>query len=82
MGEGIEEAEALGVGMVGILGGMLGPIQTREDFDNYPWKDIPKESEKDWRRSGYGEHTQESLTDLHGPRGTRGRDPRRMDSST
>jgi uroporphyrinogen-III decarboxylase len=25
-----------------IMGGMLGPIQTREDFDNYPWKDIPK----------------------------------------
>ena len=25
-----------------IMGGMAGPIQTREDFDNYPWKDIPK----------------------------------------
>ncbi len=25
-----------------ILGGMAGPIQTREDFDNYPWEDIPK----------------------------------------
>ena len=25
-----------------IMGGMAGPIQTREDFDNYPWEDIPK----------------------------------------
>jgi uroporphyrinogen decarboxylase len=25
-----------------ILGGMAGPIQTREDFDRYPWNDIPK----------------------------------------
>jgi uroporphyrinogen decarboxylase len=25
-----------------ILGGMAGPIQTREDFDRYPWADIPK----------------------------------------
>jgi uroporphyrinogen decarboxylase len=25
-----------------IMGGMVGPIQTREDFDNYPWKDIPR----------------------------------------
>jgi hypothetical protein len=25
-----------------ILGGMAGPIQTRDDFDNYPWKEIPK----------------------------------------
>lgn len=25
-----------------IMGGMVGPIQSREDFDNYPWKDIPK----------------------------------------
>jgi uroporphyrinogen decarboxylase len=25
-----------------ILGGMAGPIQTREDFDRYPWDDIPK----------------------------------------
>ena len=24
-----------------IMGGMPGPIQTREDFDKYPWKDIP-----------------------------------------
>ena len=24
-----------------IMGGMLGPIQTREDFDRYPWNDIP-----------------------------------------
>jgi len=25
-----------------IMGGMAGPIQTRSDFDNYPWEDIPK----------------------------------------
>jgi uroporphyrinogen decarboxylase len=25
-----------------ILGGMAGPIQTRQDFDRYPWSDIPK----------------------------------------
>ncbi len=25
-----------------IVGGMAGPIQTREDFDNYPWNEIPK----------------------------------------
>jgi len=25
-----------------IMGGMAGPIQSREDFDNYPWADIPK----------------------------------------
>lgn len=25
-----------------IMGGMAGPIQTREDFDNYPWNEIPK----------------------------------------
>jgi len=25
-----------------IMGGMAGPIQTREDFDNYPWEDISK----------------------------------------
>ena len=25
-----------------IMGGMAGPIQTREDFDNYPWAEIPK----------------------------------------
>ena len=25
-----------------IMGGMLGPIQTRDDFDNYPWHEIPK----------------------------------------
>ena len=25
-----------------IMGGMAGPIQTREDFDTYPWKDIPR----------------------------------------
>ena len=25
-----------------IMGGMAGPIQTRADFDNYPWEDIPK----------------------------------------
>jgi len=25
-----------------IMGGMAGPIQTRTDFDNYPWEDIPK----------------------------------------
>jgi uroporphyrinogen decarboxylase len=25
-----------------IMGGMAGPIQTRADFDNYPWGDIPK----------------------------------------
>jgi hypothetical protein len=25
-----------------ILGGMAGPIQTRDDFNNYPWNDIPK----------------------------------------
>jgi hypothetical protein len=25
-----------------IMGGMAGPIQTREDFNNYPWGDIPK----------------------------------------
>ncbi|HBE40977.1 MAG TPA: hypothetical protein DDW27_07195 [Bacteroidales bacterium] len=24
-----------------IMGGMLGPIQTRDDFNKYPWKDIP-----------------------------------------
>lgn len=24
-----------------IMGGMLGPIQTRNDFENYPWKEIP-----------------------------------------
>ena len=24
-----------------IMGGMAGPIQTREDFNNYPWDDIP-----------------------------------------
>ena len=24
-----------------ILGGMKGPIQTREDFNSYPWQDIP-----------------------------------------
>lgn len=24
-----------------IMGGMPGPIQTRHDFDNYPWKEIP-----------------------------------------
>lgn len=24
-----------------IMGGMLGPIQTRDDFKNYPWKEIP-----------------------------------------
>ena len=24
-----------------IMGGMLGPIQTREDYEKYPWKDIP-----------------------------------------
>ncbi len=25
-----------------ILGGMLGPIQTREDFNKYPWDELPK----------------------------------------
>lgn len=25
-----------------IMGGMLGPIQTRDDFNKYPWADIPK----------------------------------------
>lgn len=25
-----------------IMGGMLGPIQTRDDFEKYPFKDIPK----------------------------------------
>lgn len=25
-----------------IMGGMAGPIQTRADFENYPWADIPK----------------------------------------
>jgi len=25
-----------------ILGGMAGPIQTRKDFDNYPWEDVIK----------------------------------------
>ena len=25
-----------------ILGGMKGPIQTREDFNTYPWEDIPR----------------------------------------
>jgi len=25
-----------------IMGGMAGPIQNREDFENYPWDDIPK----------------------------------------
>lgn len=25
-----------------IMGGMEGPIQTREDFENYPWKEIPE----------------------------------------
>jgi len=25
-----------------IMGGMAGPIQTREDFENYPWADIPR----------------------------------------
>ena len=25
-----------------IMGGMAGPIQTREDFNNYPWDDIPR----------------------------------------
>jgi len=24
-----------------IMGGMAGPIQTRQDFDSYPWADIP-----------------------------------------
>ncbi len=24
-----------------IMGGMAGPIQTRDDFEKYPWKDIP-----------------------------------------
>ena len=24
-----------------IMGGMLGPIQTRDDFNKYPWKEIP-----------------------------------------
>lgn len=24
-----------------IMGGMKGPVQTREDFEKYPWKDIP-----------------------------------------
>ena len=24
-----------------IMGGMAGPIQSRQDFDNYPWADIP-----------------------------------------
>lgn len=24
-----------------IMGGMAGPIQTRDDFENYPWKEIP-----------------------------------------
>jgi len=24
-----------------IMGGMLGPIQTRDDFEKYPWKEIP-----------------------------------------
>lgn len=24
-----------------IMGGMLGPVQTRQDFENYPWKEIP-----------------------------------------
>jgi len=25
-----------------IMGGMLGPIQTREDFNAYPWEDLPR----------------------------------------
>lgn len=25
-----------------IMGGMKGPIQTREDFNSYPWEDIPR----------------------------------------
>jgi len=25
-----------------IMGGIAGPIQTREDFDSYPWQDIPR----------------------------------------
>jgi uroporphyrinogen decarboxylase len=25
-----------------LVGGMLGPIQTREDFDNYPWDKLPE----------------------------------------
>jgi uroporphyrinogen decarboxylase len=25
-----------------IMGGMAGPIQTREDFNGYPWEDVPK----------------------------------------
>jgi uroporphyrinogen decarboxylase len=25
-----------------ILGGMAGPIQTRDDFNKYPWKEIPQ----------------------------------------
>ena len=25
-----------------IMGGMVGPIQTREDFNSYPWEDIPR----------------------------------------
>lgn len=25
-----------------IMGGMQGPVQTRDDFEKYPWKDIPK----------------------------------------
>jgi uroporphyrinogen decarboxylase len=25
-----------------ILGGMIGPIQTRDDFEKYPWAEIPK----------------------------------------
>ena len=24
-----------------IMGGMLGPVQTRDDFEKYPWKEIP-----------------------------------------
>ena len=24
-----------------IMGGMKGPIQTRDDFDKYPWQEIP-----------------------------------------
>jgi len=31
-----------------IMGGMKGPIQTREDFDQYPWREIPVIFEKEY----------------------------------
>lgn len=30
-----------------IMGGMQGLVQTRDDFEKYPWKDIPKDLQGD-----------------------------------